>query len=397
MRGILCNPRFIFSCASFTVIDGSAVFRIFPRYLLKRFLHVFAVGFVSLYGLFVIIDAFTNVNGFQSDEVEMTTSELLLRMLSYYTFQSSQFLDLIGAILCIVSVVAVLTMMVKQGEIWPILSAGVPTHRVVVPLMFGAVIVNLLLIANRELVIPRISHQLQGRRDAGSMAKRVEPAYDFQSRILVSGQTLKLSEQRMYDAEFVLPVPTLAEELTALKAEEATFYPAKGKRPAGWKLSSPSPGYDELKLTEEGRRHVLPVGRDGDLFVVADVACDRLSNRKGGYRYLSTWELIRRIQNSPAGQSSSRAQTLYLHARLTSPLMNLLAVWLAVPFVFRKEARSLILSVAASLAVLGSVYLIAQIFVQLGRANLLRPDLAVWLPILLCGLLAAWSYEWTQT
>jgi len=37
----------------------------FDRYLLRRFWHVFGIGFFATVGLYVVFDGFTNVDAFQ--------------------------------------------------------------------------------------------------------------------------------------------------------------------------------------------------------------------------------------------------------------------------------------------------------------------------------------------
>ena len=37
----------------------------FDRYLLRRYLHVFIILMISMYGLYVVIDGFTNIDEFQ--------------------------------------------------------------------------------------------------------------------------------------------------------------------------------------------------------------------------------------------------------------------------------------------------------------------------------------------
>ena len=38
--------------------------KIIDRYLLKQFIHVFAICFISLTGLYVVLDAFSNLDNF---------------------------------------------------------------------------------------------------------------------------------------------------------------------------------------------------------------------------------------------------------------------------------------------------------------------------------------------
>ena len=54
----------------------------FDLHLLRRFLHTYVILFVTLFGLYVVIDGFTNVDGFQ--EGGAGTSQVLRRMATYY-------------------------------------------------------------------------------------------------------------------------------------------------------------------------------------------------------------------------------------------------------------------------------------------------------------------------
>ena len=66
----------------------------FDRYLLRRFLHTFVILFVTLFGLYVVIDGFTNVDGFQEGTDDALV--VLRRMGAYYVYQSSMLFDLMG-------------------------------------------------------------------------------------------------------------------------------------------------------------------------------------------------------------------------------------------------------------------------------------------------------------
>ena len=86
----------------------------FDRYLLGRMLHTFAVFFTATYGLYVVIDLFTNIDAFQvvaqaeADAARLagnprSDTDLLLNVLSrigmYYTWHLSDFLELAGPLL----------------------------------------------------------------------------------------------------------------------------------------------------------------------------------------------------------------------------------------------------------------------------------------------------------
>lgn len=368
----------------------------FDRYLLIRYFQVFGILFLSTFGLFVVIDAFTNLDAFQEQAGGATA--MLTRIAAYYTFQSSLFFDLAGSILAVISVMVVFAVAARHNELYPLLSAGVPTSRLVIPVVAGMVLINGLLVGNQELVIPRIAHKIQASRSGDeSSSQRVDPVYDHVSLILIGGRELYLDSRRMTQAKFVLPADEVTYDLTTLKAREATFHEQTANHPAGWRLYDVAPRFDELNLTPNGRKIVKPIPNSNDVFVVTDVSFDQLYNRSRNYLFLSTPELIRRIRNPAYSIVSVRSQTLHLHVRLMRPLINLACVLVAVSLILRKESRSLVGNVALCTTVLAVILGVSHLCGYLGQINVIPLDLAAWGPLLLTGTLGTWLSGIVQT
>jgi lipopolysaccharide export system permease protein len=370
----------------------------FDRYLLRRFYHVFAIAFTATYGLYVVFDAFTNADEFQDRTAGRSTGIMLWRMSQHYFFQTFPFFDLIGPILVVLAAVAVFAMLMRQSEIYPVLSAGVPTWRLAVPIIIGTLSVVLMLTANQEIIIPNIADRLQSPRGTDkSSAHQVQTARDFVRNLEISGHSLFLNERRIQQAEFLLPVPELVHEPTTLRAKSAIQIPGHNNRPAGWLLRDVAQDFQSLTLTEKGRRLVFPTRTQNDLFVVSDVTIDQLHNRSTSFKYLSTGELVQRIRNPAYGLVSNRSQSLHLHERLTRPLLILCSVLISIPLTLRRESRGLLLNAATCAGVLAILFLVNQSLLYLGRLNVVSLDLAAWLPVLLCGICAAWFSSSVQT
>ncbi len=368
---------------------------IFDRYLLSRFLHAFVILFVSTFGLFMVIDGFTNVDAFQQHSNGPLS--ILAKMAGYYTYRSSVFFEMVGPILAVISVMVVFATLHRHSEIHPLLAAGIPTYRLAVPSMIGIALVNAGLIANQELIIPRIAPHLQPGGRSGATAHGVEPVYDHSTHILIDGKQLLLSEHRLKHAEFLLPVSEIADELTTLTAREAVYLKRTADQPGGWLLRGVSPKLADIPLTPEGRKVVLARDNQDDVFVISDVSSDQLYNRSESCNYVSTPELIRRINSGSGPFFSIRAESLHLHERLMRPFINLLAVLVAVPLIVRKESTGLVTNLALCAGVLGLVYGTTQLFHYLGGANLVTAELAAWGPFILSGSLSAWLSGTLQT
>ena len=380
------------------------MFTTFDRYLLGRLLHTFAVFFVSAYGLYIVIDLFTNVDDFQ--ESSASSAELFGRIFEYYAYRASEFFEMAGPTLIVISVIVVLGLLQKHSETYPILAAGIPTFRLLKPLLISTAILNVALIANQEWIIPNLAVELQTPRGSKTASvQKVEPVYDYSNYLMhIDGDQVLIHNQTLVGASFSLPKPEITTQTCELKSEKATFVSATKKHRSGWLLQNLVGVLDTDVLTEEGRKRVIPSSNGKDAFIVSEVSFDHLYNRGRNLKLLSSWQLIQRIQNPSTGPLPVRAQSLALHSRITRPFLCLLNIAIALPLVIRKESHSLITNMVVCASVLGILYMVAQGCSAIGALeqlspNLpsLSPDLAAWLPVIVAGIVSTWTSSLVQT
>ena len=365
------------------------MFTTYDRYLFKRYLSTFMVLFVSTYGLYVVFDGFTNVDGFQDQASSVGT--VLARMVRYYTFRASDFFEMVGSLLSIGSAIVVFGLLQYQREMQPILAAGIPTYRLTIPLLAGALLVNGLLIINTEMIVPKTSLELQSSRSGGtSIGKMIQPAQDYELYMNIDGDYMLASDRTLHNGRFILQAPVLVKELTTLTCDVAAYYDETSKHPGGWRLQNVEPGFSNLKLTEFGTEKIYRLKGSEDIFLASDVTFNQMYSQGGNYLFDSTPQLIRRINSPALSQFSIDRQILHLHTRLVRPLQNLIAVMLAVPFVFRRESRSLLTNMALSAGVLVLLLAVQQASAFLASSKMVTPDFAVWIPVLLGGGFASW-------
>jgi lipopolysaccharide export system permease protein len=292
----------------------------------------------------------------------------------------------------------VFALLYRHSEVHPILAAGVPVYRLALPIIAGTLFVNATIVANQELLIPKIAHRLQASRSEGRADREVvEQVHDYETGIMIGGKWLHLSSRQLEEARFLLPVPQVAGTLTPLKARQATYFSATPGRPAGWLLKDVSPRFSQLNLTAAGQASVLAMEDPKDVFVVSDVSFDQLSSRSRSYRFVSTPELVRRIKNPAYSIVSIRGQMQNLHFRLLRPLADVICVLLAVPLIIRKESRSLAANMAVCTVALAGIYALSQAANYLGSVNLIETDVAAWAPLIFSGSLGAWLSGIAQT
>jgi lipopolysaccharide export system permease protein len=361
---------------------------IFDRYLLSRYWHVFFIGFLALFGLYFVIDVFTNFTDFTDSSNDWMG--FFVAIVEYYVPRACYFFGMIGGSLMVISSMVTMILVQKHGELNPILSAGVSTFRLLRTLLLGAVFVQILIIANQEFVIPRIAVLLQIEAGNSHILGNVDPVKDFATDLVIAGKRLDLQNEKIEEAQFQLIPPKLADRLQTIDAREAVPYKNKEDRRAGWLLKNASIPFEQLQLTENGKKYVARGPAADELLIRTEVTFDQLYNRDSHYEFLSTRELIQRLRNPSASRRSLRSQNLYLHTRFTKWLLNLITVAVAVPFVVRKESRSLITNLATCSGVMTISMGFNELFLYMGKVSLISPELAVWAPIITWGTAVAW-------
>ena len=209
--------------------------RIIDRYVLQLFLRVLVICFLSLTGLYIVIDAFTHLDDLL--EIAGQHGSLLGLMSEYYGARVLAFFDRTSALMTLVAATFVATSLQRSNELAALMAAGIPKVRVVVPLIAAALAVSLLAAANRELGIPQFREQLmRNTRDwDGRAEKKVDPRYDNRTDILISGHHTLAAEQCIVQPTFRRQ-PELGRFGSQLSGDKAFYRPAENGRPGGYLL-----------------------------------------------------------------------------------------------------------------------------------------------------------------
>ena len=106
---------------------------IVDRYVLRLYLKVFLVCYVSLTGLYVIIETFNNLDEF----VELgREGDGLAQVLSdYFIARAFSFFDRASHLIALMASIFTITWLQKSNEMTAIMAAGVPQWRVIKPVI----------------------------------------------------------------------------------------------------------------------------------------------------------------------------------------------------------------------------------------------------------------------
>ncbi len=137
------------------------------KYVVKNFLVAVALCFVALMAIRIAADLFFNMDEFtetRGDEAK-SIGAVLREIGRYYGFQSLLYFRELGGVMIVVAATFTVARMNHTNELTAILASGVSLHRVLLPLVLCAMALNVLVVVDSELLVPRCKFQLVRSRD----------------------------------------------------------------------------------------------------------------------------------------------------------------------------------------------------------------------------------------
>lgn len=360
------------------------------RYLLRQFVWTWLVSYLSLTGLYVVFDAFSNLEEFL--RYGEKHGHLPAAMATYYACHSALFFDRVAPLLTLIAAMFTVTWIQRNHEMTALLAAGIPRGRVIAPILVAGCLMALASAANRELVLPQLREQLSLRPQdlAGDHSRPLTPRYDNQTDILLGGAATYRDRKRVAKPNFLLP-PELSNYGRLLIAEEAFYQEAKPGRPAGYLLVGVEKPENiaELSSIRQQDKPVVITPRDApgwlkpnQCFVVSGVSFDQLAAGNAFAAYSSTASLIAALRNRSLDFGAEVRVTI--HSRIVQPVLDVTLLFLGLPLVVWKESRNVFLAIGMCAGVVAAFLVVVMAFQYLGSTYSISPAFAAWAPLMIC-------------
>lgn len=359
------------------------------RYLLKNFVKAWFVCFVSLVSLYVIIDAFSHFEELliASRHLQKSLTETLA---IYYGYQLVLIFDRLCSVIMLLAATFTISWLQRQNELVPLLSAGVPIHRILRPVYIGSLAFLSLQIINREVLMPQMAEQLELGADdpAGRKSKSISGGFDANG-ILLEGSKAIPSEKVVTNMSCTVP-SQVGGTMFHMFAKEARYIPAGSILPdgsrqtsAGWLLSRTTP----TEAPAEGLGGTLVPLNTGQTFVkIVQMDFRRMTREKSWYQFAGLADIVTEMDSVGAQQLPCLATQL--HQRLSAPLITLVTIALGLGIILRESSKNVFLNTGLCLGAAASIFLCTMVAKYLGDREYLSTAFAGWLPIVLYGPLA---------
>jgi len=362
--------------------------KIVDRYIFWKFFRIFVLCYISLVGVYVVFDLFTNFDDFAKADV--STTRLVTAIAEYYFVNSFVFIDMIFPFLTLLAAMAATSMMARQNEIIALLATGVSPGRMILPILAGALLVSLAFTAVREEFLPR--RLVEINLSPTDFVKRSDvvdaaSAFDGWSRVTVDGESIVRSEGRLLEPRILLG-PNFNQYGNRIVAKSGVYLSAEGERPAGWLLSG-------AKLSDEARsgsswidetsgRTVVytPGGADwlepDQVFIATsiDAKCLAAGDR---WRLYDSTSALNAAATDPTFARDALELAIRAHSRMLRPLADLLPLCLGLPFVFLRSDRNVFSALGFGCGLAGA-YVASQYVAAYFGEKLGSSSIGVWAP-----------------
>jgi lipopolysaccharide export system permease protein len=353
---------------------------IIDRHVARAFLSGYVILMLVGVGLYVLTDVLLNADEFTED-ASLPFLEVLRLMGDYYLCNLPLYYSQLGGPLMAIAAAFTIGMMLRNNELTPLVAAGMPLQRLIVPILACSVILVGVWMANRELLLPKLAHKVARKHDdiVGQRTRGVRCARDNNNAILIAASFYP--RQARLEGLFIIEPDAQGQPQNLIQADAANYDEQRHvwKLERGVRIPMYEPGsvdglgpaiereyIDECTFTLTPDELVLR--RDSQW-------ADLLSLRQ-----LNALLQSRNLANRPSIDMSR-------HIRLTQPLLQWTLLLLALPFFLVREPSNVLAAGGKALLVAGAFFAVAFIAQSVVKEETFAALIA-WIPILLFGPLA---------
>ena len=373
---------------------------ILDRYLLRQFMQNFLACFISLTGLYVVVDLVGNVDDFMKTSNEHGSFWAIVG--EYYGYRTIGFFDRTSGILTLIAAMFTMAMFQRFNELTAIQAAGIPKWRIIKPIIIAVLVITALAAANRELVIANVRDRYtRNAQDLfGEMGKKMDQTRDLLTEVLIGGKRTFANRQRIEAASFTLRGKIDTQFGRQISADDAFYQPADKNHPGGYLLKGvtvpkdlavkPSAGNETETIIYTPLENGSWLAAN-ECFIKSDVTFEQLASRADFRAYASLGELVDGLKNPSLGFGADMRTAI--HARIVQPFLDVTLLFLGLPLILARTNRNMFFAIGLCVGVVVMFYMVVLGCQFLGSSYLVSPTLAAWLPIFIFVPAAVWMSE----
>lgn len=358
--------------------------------MIRGYFKAYCICLISLLTLYVVVDLFTNLDDFVQAGAK-GLRDVVFRIVSYYGYRIPQFFDRLCEAIVLLAAMFTVTMMQRNNEQVPLLSAGVPTQRIVAPVLVCACLMMTLSVINQEVLIPRIGHRLTEQRNDPDGLREVLVRSSYEPNLIhLEGEKADRKSKKVFNLRVTIP-ESVAGNLIHINAAEAQYHPNEDEPMRGhWELTGCQPRdvepiKDILEVRDAGRYSLATRGVD----------FDSLIRDQKWFLLASTRRLYQELQKPESTRLAAIA--VLFHSRLTRPVLGIVLVLMGLGVILRDQNRNVIISAGLCLVLCAVFFAACYTCKMMGDYEYITPAMAAWLPVIVFGPFAVVMFDAVHT
>lgn len=309
-----------------TILDG---------YITRTFLSGYVIMLLVGIGLFVAADIVANLDEFLENPDD-SLGVVVQKMVDYHAHRLPLYFHQLGGVVLALAASFTFAMMLRNNELTPLVAAGVPLQRLVVPVLMASVGLVGLWLANSELLMPawatkiaRTHDDLHGARDARVLCVRDD------NNAILSADDINARQGWLRQVYIIAP-DEHGNPTELISADQATYDPAAQT----WYLTRGSrllmgPAFEQGDLGREIRRVPLETY---PFRLTPEQILLRQSSQWADLMSIRAMNGLLQSRNLPNLPAVAQARDV----RFSQPLLMWILILLTVPFFLTREPTNVL-------------------------------------------------------
>jgi lipopolysaccharide export system permease protein len=338
---------------------------IIDRYLVREYLSFMGIGLAVAAALFVMIDLLQTLSRY------LRSKPPLLYIFEHFVYRLPVALHEGLPVVMLVATLLLFLTLNRHHELTALKAAGVSLYRVSAPVVALGFVVAIAAGLFQELVLPLLNER-------GDEVDRVKIRGE-KPRHLQSRQRLwvRSGDSRFYRVELLNPASSDMYGMTVIEVDrEFRLVDRLDARRAHWTAAG-------WELSDGAYR---TIGGDGEVETVAfnSTAVDlkeeiedfiRIEKEVSAMSFRELRDYVARLESAGF---QVRKYLVDLYSKLSFPLVNLVMVFVAIPFALQSPRGGRLFGIGLAIAIMAGYLVVHYVALAFARADLLPPLLAAW-------------------
>lgn len=351
---------------------------ILDRYILRKYLLVFAMAFFSMLFIFVIVTFFERIGTVYEHNKPLSL------FVHFIWLKMPEFIHYVLPVSALIAALLSLGLLNKFNEITAMKACGISIYRIIVPLLFMGMLVSFLSYTLQENILPF------SNKKAEEVWYQINDIPARSYRHLDRRWVLNREENRIYNYSYLDQEKMAFNHLSVFEIDskkwtlERRICSEKGYLQNNMLLLTKfwSRTFDGDRPVEytSNEEMILPGVEDKSFFLKEWEEPDQMN-------YGELRQYIRNIEEKSFETTRFKVD---LHHKTSFPLATLIVTLLGIPFAFSMGKKGTLVGIGVSMGIVMIYWGAIGIFKSLGYVNYLSPFWAAWGPNLIFGLIGVY-------